>query len=311
MYDAKSEANEFVGDNRRDAVAKACRFFGTEEGELRISEPDPVEIFGLGARAVVVAVPKNAKPPTGGGGGDREPREGRGREGRGRGRSDRGDRGERSDRGDRGERNDRSERSRGRDASSGGERDSSPVEREKAPRAEVGESKGVAEGKIGDVGTFILGTVERMKLGGFSISESVEEKFVVYELKGEAATTLGSGDGRAAEALQLLANQAAMITSDEAPRVVVDIEGDAERRETFLARLATRAAERSSETKRSVALDPMNARDRRMLHMAIKEIDECATMSVGSGRYRQVVVVSKGCEEYEEALESAKAVVSS
>jgi len=294
MYDAKSEANEFVGDDRRDAVAKACRFFGVEEGDLRVSEPEQAEIFGLGARTVIVAVPKDAKPPAPGGGGGDGDRGDRGRGRGGRGRSDRGDRGDRGDR-DRG-------RGRGRDEGSG--------DRERAPRAEVaevGESKGVAEGKIGDVGGFIVGTVERMKLGGFTISESVEENFVVYELKGEAAVSLGSGDGRAAEAVQLLANQAAMIDSDDGPRVVVDTEGDSDRRESFLTRLATRAAERSADTKRSVALDPMNARDRRILHMAVKEIDDCATMSVGSGRYRQVVVVSKGCDEYEEAVDSAKA----
>ncbi len=287
MYDSKSEANEFVGDDRADAVAKACRFFSVEESDLKIHQPEPTSIFGLGARTVVVAVPKNAKPPApGGGGSDGGRRESRGRGGRGR-----------SERGERGDRSERSDRGRSRDGGS----------RERAPKADVGESKGVAEGKLGGAGDFILGTLERMKLGGFTISESVEKDFVVYELQGEAALSLGAGDGRATEALQVLANQAAMMLSDEAPRVVVDIEGDSERRETFLSRLATRAADRAAETKRSVALDPMNARDRRILHVAVKEIDGCATMSVGSGRYRQVVVVAEGCDEYEEAIESSKA----
>ena len=53
------------------------------------------------------------------------------------------------------------------------------------------------------------------------------------------------------------------------------------------------------------ALDPMNARDRRILHVTVKDIDGVATMSVGSGRYRQVVVVPEGAEEYEEALSSS------
>ncbi|MCH7526631.1 MAG: hypothetical protein IID39_04270, partial [Planctomycetes bacterium] len=134
-----------------------------------------------------------------------------------------------------------------------------------------------------------------------------EDDFCVYELRGEAALALGTGDGRAVDALQLLGNQFAMRLSDDSPRVVVDAEGDAEKRTDFLARLAKRAAGRASETKRAVALDPMNARDRRILHVTVKDLDAVATMSVGTGRYRQVVVVPEGADEYAEALASSSA----
>lgn len=305
MYDAKSEANEFVGEDRGDAVAKACRFFGVEEGDLTITTPGAGDIMGVGGRTVVVAIPKGATPPTGGGdsGGRRE-------------RSDRGDRGGRGrDRGDRGERGGR-ERGRDRDRSrsrSETEPETEPEEMKseevessmRAERQPVGESRGTAEGKLGETGEFIKGAVEKMGLGSFRIAESAEGDFTVYELRGEAALALGSGDGRAVEAVQLLANQAAMRQSDDAPRIVVDAEGDTDRRGEFLNRLADRASRRAEETKRSVALDPMNARDRRALHMAVREMGVCATMSIGTGRYRQVVVVPEGSPDYDEALKSA------
>ena len=47
MYDAKSEPNEFFGESRSEAVAKASRFFGIEESELAVKEPGAGEIFGL------------------------------------------------------------------------------------------------------------------------------------------------------------------------------------------------------------------------------------------------------------------------
>ena len=56
-----------------------------------------------------------------------------------------------------------------------------------------------------------------------------------------------------------------------------------------------------------MALDPMNGRDRRILHLSIKEMDGVATMSVGEGRYRQVVVVAEGADEYDEAVASSSA----
>ena len=164
---------------------------------------------------------------------------------------------------------------------------------------------GTPDGELGPVGEFILGVVERMDLGPFEVSESEEGRFVVYQLAGAAAEELTSAEGRATEAIQLLANQAAGRLSDEPKRVVVDAEGDRERREEFLGRMAERAARRAKDTTRSVALDPMNGRDRRGIHMALREMEGVATMSVGEGRYRQVVVVPEGADEYEEALNSS------
>lgn len=292
MYDARAEANEFVGDDRDEAVSKACRFFGVEKQDLKLAFADS-EVFGLGASVVVVAIPKDAKPiRQESSGRDERPSRGRDRGDRGRGRGDR-ERGDR-DHGGRG-------RSRERDERSDANREVVTAEPEK-PK---GESKGVVEGKVGEVGQFILGVVERMGLGEFRISESDEGDFCVFELRGEAAVSLGTGDGRAVDALQLLGNQMAMRLSDDSPRIVVDAEGDADRRSEFLTRLAIRAAGRAGETGRSVALDPMNARDRRILHMAVKEMDNVASMSEGSGRYRQVVVVPEGADEYEEAERSS------
>jgi hypothetical protein len=50
-----------------------------------------------------------------------------------------------------------------------------------------------------------------------------------------------------------------------------------------------------------VALEAMNPKDRRTVHVALREADGIATMCVGDGRYRQVVVVPDNAPEYEEA----------
>jgi spoIIIJ-associated protein len=152
------------------------------------------------------------------------------------------------------------------------------------------------------VGDFLLGAVERMKIGSFEISETSEGDFLIYQLHGAAAEALQSGDGRATDALQLIANQVAMRQSEDAPRIVVDVEGGGDEREETLSRLAERAVKRARETGRSIALDPMNARDRRAIHIAVRDEDGVATMSIGEGRYRQVLVVPDGAPEYDEAV---------
>jgi len=149
----------------------------------------------------------------------------------------------------------------------------------------------------------VKGLVERMDLGAFEISESAEnDALVVIQVRGPAAQRLVGGEGRTVDAIQLLANQASLRASgDDAPRVVLDVEGDADQREVYLTRVAERAASRARETGRPVALEAMNPKDRRTVHVALRDADGIATMSVGEGRYRQVVVVPDNAPEYEEA----------
>jgi spoIIIJ-associated protein len=149
--------------------------------------------------------------------------------------------------------------------------------------------------------------VERLDIGPFGISETEEGSLLAFELTGDAALRLAGGDGRPVDALQLVANQAAAQADPDAKRVVLDVEGNADARETFLTRLAERVVKRASDGGRAVALDPMNGRDRRIIHIAVREMDGVVTMSKGEGRYRQVVVVPEGSPEYEEALKQSEA----
>ncbi len=325
MYDARQEPNEFIADSLSEAKENACQFFEVEESDLRFVISKDGEIYGATGRSIVVATPKTitSGPPRGnsddgGRGGDRGPRKesrgggerggrGEGRsEGRGEGRGPRGgrERGGRSESSSEGRGEARSEgRSEARGDSSG--ETSLPPAREKLsaePQAAVAGSKGMAKGKIGPIGDFLLGAVERMKLGSFEISESSEGDFLIYQLNGPAAEALQGGDGRATDALQLVANQVSMRQSEDAPRIVVDVEGGGDERDDTMNRLADRAVKRARETGRSIALDPMNSRDRRAIHIAIRDVDGVATMSIGEGRYRQVLVVPEGAPEYEDAL---------
>ena len=319
MYDPKTETNEFIADSRGDAVAKACKFYGAEEGDLTINELSETSVSGAGGRVIVVARLTAAPPPQPGrdderGGrdrGDRGDRGGRERGGRDRDRGGR-ERGGR-DRPDRGGRErggrDRPDRDRDQDRDRGdrdGGRESGGQRAQAVSEAPSGPSVGTAQGELCEVGQFVLGIVERMDLGPFEIAQAEEEKFIVFQLQGEAAGRLTASESRAGDALQLVANQAAMRIDEDHKRVVVDVEGDRERREAFLERTAGRAAKRARETGRSVALDPMNAKDRRAIHIALREEDGIATMSIGDrGDYRQVVVVPEGAPEYEEARQYA------
>lgn len=306
MYDARSEPNEFVADSLAEAIAKACRFFDVEESDLTVREPPSGDIFGLGSRYAIVAFPASVVPrrPGGGGadGGDRSDRGGDRGRGRDRGPRDR-DRGRGRERGGRGERggsgrggNRREERSEASDDS----------QEQAAKRPEPQESTGSAVGEITAVGEYLLGVVERMALGSFELKEVEEDDYLVLEIRGVAAEALGAEHTRAIGALQLLVNQAALQADESPKRIVIDCGESNDGRESLLERAADRAARRAIETGRPVALDPMNGHDRRLVHVAVRETEGVATMSHGTGRYRQVVIVPEGAPEYEEALEASQ-----
>jgi predicted RNA-binding protein Jag len=290
VYDPKNEPHEFIADSRDEAVAKAKLYFGCEQDQLDIGDLEGV--YGLGGREVIVAAIKGRTPSPGGGGGGRD-----------RDRGDRGDRGR--DRGDRGGRGRDRERGRGRDR----DRDRDRPRQAAAAALDDGPiepSKGSPRGTLGELGEYLLGIVERLGQGPFEIGESEEGGVHVFELKGRAAQALAGGDGRAVDALQLLMNQSAVRSDEDAIRVVLDVEGNTDAREEFLERLAQRVIRRAKESGRSVALDPMSPRDRRIIHITIREQDGMATMSKGEGRYRQVVVVPEGAEEYDEAVRQSE-----
>lgn len=314
MSDIKNEPREFVGDGREEAVRKACEYFSVDdESSLVISGFRPGIVSGLAGRELVVAVPKGRTGPgpqrarSESGRRDEEERGGSGRGG-GRDSNRRRDRDRDRNRGDRA----RESSSRSRE---GGEASEQP-RREREPRgdrgrgkaqdareaaADAGPSVGTAIGELGEVGQFLSGTIERMNLGSFQISETKEGEIIALQVKGAAATKLSSGQGRTVDALQLLANQVSAQVTPERQRVVIDVEGDADARQEFLDRLAERVASRALQTGRPVALDPMNARDRRLIHVALRDRDDVVTISEGEGRYRQVVVIPESSDEFEQA----------
>jgi len=105
----------------------------------------------------------------------------------------------------------------------------------------------------------------------------------------------------------LIANQLLLRRDEDATgRVVLDVEGGSDSRERHLERLAERVVKRAIEGGRAIALDSMNGRDRRTIHISVREYDGVATMSIGEGRFRQVVVVPEGAPEYEEALRQSQ-----
>lgn len=108
--------------------------------------------------------------------------------------------------------------------------------------------------------------------------------------------------GQTIDALEVLAN--AIVSRrlpDAGKRVVVDAEGYRGRREAVLSRLAASAAEQALATREEVALEPMSAAERKVVHTQLAEDSRVETASEGAEPRRYVVVRAVRTDPSDEA----------
>ena len=120
-----------------------------------------------------------------------------------------------------------------------------------------------------------------------------EEKLIDVELKGDDMGILIGKRGQTLDSLQYLTNLAVNKSSENYYRVKVDTEDYRKRRKETLENLAKNIAYKVKRTKRSVALEPMNPFERRIIHSALQNDKFVSTHSEGEEPYRHVVVTLK------------------
>ena len=113
----------------------------------------------------------------------------------------------------------------------------------------------------------------------------------VFEIEGDDSGLLIGRKGETLRSLQFLTRFIVSRQTGERANISLDVEGYDERRKQSLANLASRVAQRVVKTGRSIELEPMSARERRLVHVALAENTDVYTESSGEGRDRRVVVI--------------------
>jgi len=128
-------------------------------------------------------------------------------------------------------------------------------------------------------------------------------------IEGEGASILIGHHGDTLEAFQYLVNLAANKKDDEDrqyTRITVNIENYREKREETLRKLAAKMAAKVKKSGRNIALEPMNAYERRIIHAEIQKIEGVSTNSVGTEGNRRVVIFPEGAAKPTEAKPERK-----
>jgi len=123
--------------------------------------------------------------------------------------------------------------------------------------------------------------------------EKREDDLIYIQIKGQKVGVVIGRRGQTLDAIQYLTNLVANREEGPRARIVLDAEGYRDKRAQTLHELAHRVAEKAKSQRRKASLEPMNALERRIVHMALADDDEVETHSEGQEPYRRVVIVPK------------------
>ena len=113
---------------------------------------------------------------------------------------------------------------------------------------------------------------------------------ILADVDGRDKEILLERSGEALKALEHLAFRALRIEPEHHERIHIDCGGYRALRFEELRMTARVAAERVQATKQPFPLNPMTSRERRIVHLALKDIPGVRTESTGAGEHRQVVI---------------------
>ena len=123
--------------------------------------------------------------------------------------------------------------------------------------------------------------------------EGVGPDVVALNLSGPDLGVLIGRRGQTLAALQYIANLIMAHRLQSRQRLFLDVEGYRQRHYAALRVLALRMAEQVKSTGQSAELEPMPASERRIVHLALAEIPDIATRSLGEGEARKVIILPK------------------
>lgn len=136
---------------------------------------------------------------------------------------------------------------------------------------------------------FLTGLLEQMdSSAAMKIYQPEKGRYKVI-LEGERMGALIGRRGETLDAIQQLTSYAVNRTGNRV-RIQLDAEGYREKREQSLRNLARKVAAKVVRYRRSVTLEPMNAYERHVIHIALQDVPNVTTYSTGVDPNRRVIV---------------------
>jgi spoIIIJ-associated protein len=118
-----------------------------------------------------------------------------------------------------------------------------------------------------------------------------ENPEILIEIAGPDAGRIIGKKGQVLMALQFLTHRVVNRSGLDKRHVLVDAEGYRSRRDNSLASMARRLGKQAVEQGKIITFEPMNPRDRRVVHLALAKFEGVVTKSDGEGASRRVQII--------------------
>ncbi|MEA3486429.1 MAG: RNA-binding cell elongation regulator Jag/EloR [Thermodesulfobacteriota bacterium] len=138
--------------------------------------------------------------------------------------------------------------------------------------------------------TFIEGLLSHIGLD-FPVNAEANGDYTVLNIQGDGGGLLIGKGGQTLDAMQYLTNKMLNKNGGARSRIILDTENYRKKREKNLIFLAEKLGGKVKRTGRSVTVNPMNAHDRRTIHIALQDDRDLITRSRGEGTFRKIVIL--------------------
>ncbi len=137
---------------------------------------------------------------------------------------------------------------------------------------------------------FIEGLLARIGLD-FPVEAEENGDYIILNIQGDGDGLLIGRGGQTLDAIQYLTSKVLNKNGNGGKRIILDTENYRKKREENLTALAEKLGEKAKRIKRPVTVNPMNAHDRRIIHMALQNDSDLITRSRGEGAFRKIIIV--------------------
>jgi spoIIIJ-associated protein len=125
------------------------------------------------------------------------------------------------------------------------------------------------------------------------IRVEVKEREIHYHVSSTKSAIIIGKRGQTLEAVQYILDKIMNKSRTTKVRIQVDIEGYLESRKESLEEMAHKLSEKAKKTGRPVAVGSMNAHDRKIIHITLKNDRKVRTQSMGEGVLKKLVIFPK------------------
>jgi spoIIIJ-associated protein len=143
--------------------------------------------------------------------------------------------------------------------------------------------------KTSDITQFVQSVAQKMGLDLRAVAEEMPDGLRV-NLEGEDGSMLTRRQGEALAALQHIVSAVYRHETIEGRRLVVDCQGYRKGKDAELRQMALFLGEKAKNTGLAQEIGPLNPYERRIVHLAVSEIEGISSESIGDAFEKTVII---------------------